>query len=132
MEQSVCDDLGMDEDLAIIRSSGGGRELRRAAWERVLERWRASGMGIVAFAAQHGMSCKHLYRWRAKLARAGASDDIAALPAAPGFVELGIAPAGGAAAALEVHLGDARVVVGGVCDAALLRMVLGVLREGAC
>ena len=127
----------MDQDLVIIRCSGGAREAKRAAWERVLDCWRASGLGLTEFGRRHGIPAKRLFKWRAKL-RPGCvpvggdaltRGGIACVR--PGFVELeAIGPAGVCPAPLELHLGDARVVLRDGCDASLLRMLLGVLREG--
>ena len=127
----------MDKELVIIRCSGGARGAKRAAWERVLDCWRASGLGLTEFGRRHGIPAKRLFKWRAKL-RPGCvpvggdaltRGGIACVR--PGFVELeAIGPAGVCPAPLELHLGDARVVLRGGCDASLLRMLLGVLREG--
>ena len=82
----------MDKDLVIIERAGGVRELKRAAWGRVLECWRQSGLGATEFSLQHGIKPKLLFTWRAKLqqpsppATASSFAELEVLPDCPDFV----------------------------------------------
>ena len=42
---------------------GGGREARRVEWRMRLERFRASGISIVAFCARENVSVASYYYW---------------------------------------------------------------------
>jgi hypothetical protein len=114
----------MDEDLAIIRQTSGSYLLRRAAWGRVLEQLRQSGLRPTEFARQHGIDPKGLLRWRAKL------QPRPAVPAGPekAFAELQVCPAG---LSVEIHLGPARVLVPFDGDARRLSVILQAVREAA-
>lgn len=102
----------------IIRQTGGARAAKRAAWERILECWRRSGLGVTEFARHHGIKTKLLFKWRAKLQ---------AVPtrAAASFAELEVLPD---CASVEIHLGLARVSVPFDGDARRLSMILQAVR----
>lgn len=92
------------------------KRLGEAGWRTLLERFVGSGMTIVAFCREHGVSVASFHRWRAQLG---------GLPVAPGneaivergardaaFVDLG-ALAGrmpGGVFDLRVELGDGLVL----------------------
>jgi len=119
----------MDEDLAIIRQTGGTRGPRRAAWGRVLERWQQSGLGAREFCRQYGIRVKSFCYWQTKLQQQAA-------PAGGAFTELELLPGrpsllpGGPS--IEIHLGLARVMLPFDGDARRLAMVLQAVREAAC
>ena len=108
----------------IIRRAGGARAGKRAAWERVLACWQRSGLGVTEFAHRHGIKAKRLFKWRAKLQ---------ARPAAPvpdrGFSELQVCSA---YPSLEIHLGQARVLVPFDGNVQRLCMIRRAVREAAC
>jgi len=112
----------------------GDRDLgKERLWRRLLRRWRGSGRTVRSFCAEHGLAEPAFYSWRRTIA---ARDQEAAprrrlkpggRPAAPAFVPVRVSAS---AAALEVVLGDSRVVrVPAGFDAATLRQLLAVLDE---
>lgn len=113
----------MDEDLAIIGQADSSYQLKHAAWARVLERLRESGLRPTEFARRHGINIKGLFRWRAKLQ---------SRPAAPAsdkaFAELQVSSV---CPSVEIHLGLARVLVPFDGDARRLSMILQAVREAA-
>jgi transposase-like protein len=114
----------MDQDLAIIGQASGSYQLKSAAWGRVLEELRQSGLRPTEFARQHGINAKGLFRWRAKLQRRAADparDKV--------FAELQVSPT---CPSVEVHLGLARILVPFDGDARRLSMILQAVREAAC
>ena len=108
---------------------GRARDERKARqWRRWIDRWRASGLSVRAFCAQHGLSSASFYHWRRVLERRAAEE-----PAfVPVRVEADAVPT--QASALEVVLTDGRAVrIAPGFDAATLRRLLAVLEgEGAC
>ena len=114
----------MDQDLVIILRAGGAQGLKRAAWERVLDRWQHSGLGAAEFCRQHGIKAKLLFTWRAKLRRQPPPP-----PAASSFAELEVLPG---YPSIEIHLGLARVLLPFDGTAQRLSMVLLAVREAAC
>lgn len=87
-------------------------------WRKVLERQRASGLGVAAFCRRHGLAEASLYAWRRRLS-----------VAAPAFVEAKVVGVPGAGAGvIEVCLrGGRRVRVGRGFDPELLKGVVAVL-----
>ena len=113
----------MDEDLAIIGQTNGNYGLKRAAWARVLERLRQSGLRPTEFARRHGISIKGLFRWRGRL------QPRPAVPAPDSaFAELQVSSG---CPSVEIHLGLARVLVPFDGDARRLSMILQAVREAA-
>jgi hypothetical protein len=115
---------GMDEELAIIRRPGGDRGAKRAAWQRVLEHWRQSGLGVTAFCRRHELPCKRFFKWRQKLEPAS--------PSASGFVELQSTPDLRSTNHLEIQLGAARVLLPFDGSPGHLVTILQAIREAAC
>lgn len=113
----------MDEDLVIIGRADGARGPKRAAWGRVLECWRQSGLGATEFSLQHGIKPKLLFKWRAKLQQCQTS------PTAGAFAELEVSPG---CPSIEIHLGLARVMLPFDGNAQRLAMILQAVREAAC
>ena len=107
----------------IIRQTGGARAPKRAAWERVLECWRRSGLGVTEFGRHHGIKTKLLFKWRAKL------QPDPTPPAIGSFAELEVSPG---CASIEIHLGLARVLLPFDGNAQRLALVLQAVREAAC
>lgn len=107
----------------IIRQAGGARAPKRAAWERVLECWRRSGLGVTEFGRHHGIKTKLLFKWRAKL------QPDPTPPAIGSFAELEVSPG---CASIEIHMGLARVLLPFDGNTRRLAMVLQAVREAAC
>ena len=100
-------------------------ESKAQQWRRWIARWQSSGLSVAAFCARHGLAAPSFYAWRRTLQRR------AAPPAA--FVPVRLVPdeAPVPARPLEVVLPDGRLVrVPAGFDAATLRQLLAVLREG--
>lgn len=113
----------MDEELVMVRQTGGSRERRRAAWGRVLERWRESGLRATEFCRRHEIKPKRFSQWRAKLQR------LSRAPASGGFAEVEVS---GACPGIEIHLGLAKVLLPFDGDAQRLSMILQAVREASC
>jgi hypothetical protein len=113
----------MDQDLAIIGQASGSYELKIAAWGRVLEQLRQSGLRPTEFARRHGINTKSLFRWRAKL-----QPRPAVVAPDKAFAELQVASV---CLPVEIHLGLARVLVPFDGDARRLSMILQAVREAA-
>jgi hypothetical protein len=113
----------MDEDLAIIGQAEGSYQLKHAAWGRVLERLRQSGLRPTGFARRHGIDAKALFRWRGKL-----QPRPAVVAPDKAFAELQVSSG---YPSVEIHLGQARVLVPFDGDAQRLSMILQAVREAA-
>ena len=113
----------MDEDLVIVRQRGGSREHRRAAWGRVMEQWRQSGLRATEFCRRHAIKPKRFFQWRAKLQR------LFPPPARGGFAEVEVS---GACPCIEIHLGLAKVLLPLDGGAQRLAMILQAVREASC
>jgi hypothetical protein len=103
-------------------------ERKERQWRRWLSQWRASGLSVRAFCAQHGLADANFYRWRRVLERRAREQ--------PAFVPVQIVgdTPPPQASALELLLPDGRGVrVAPGFDEATLRRLLAVLQEGgAC
>jgi hypothetical protein len=114
----------MEQDLAIIGQASGSYQLKSAAWGRVLEQLRQSGLRPTEFARRHSINPKGLFRWRAKL------QPRAADPAPDkAFAELQVSSA---CPSVEIHLGLARVLVPFDGEVQRLAMIMRAVREAAC
>jgi transposase-like protein len=108
----------------------GERSDKERFWRGMLARWqRTRGQSIQAFCDEHGLSAPSFYAWRRTIAErdrlAAGEDEL------PAFVPLRVAsPAAAASAGLEVVVGSEIVRVPPDFDAAALRRLLTVLREG--
>lgn len=89
-------------------------------WARRVAEWRASGKTAEAFASGRGFAGNTLRWWASRLGRR-----------APAIVQVVRAAPPPRDAALELAVGDVRVLVRAGFDRALLAEVLGVLRERA-
>ena len=105
------------------RDEGKERQCRRR-----INQWRASGLSVRAFCAQHGLTQASFYTWRRVLQRRATEQ--------PAFVPVQVvadATPAGQASALEVVLADGRTVrVAPGFDAATLRQLLAVLEGRPC
>jgi transposase len=100
-------------------------EWKEQRWRRWISKWQASGQGVRAFCARHGLAPPSFYAWRRTLARR-AADQAAFVPV---HIVADMPPV--SASALEVVLPDGRMVrVAPGFDAATLRALLSVLQEG--
>ena len=103
-------------------------EQKERQWRRWISQWRASGLSVRAFCAQHRLASASFYRWRRVLERRATEQ--------PAFVPVQIVAdtRSPQASALELVLVDGRAVrVAPGFDAATLRRLLAVLQEGgAC
>ena len=104
----------------------------REQWEQRIRRWQRSGMDAASFAAREGLKPERLRWWRWQL---GMGPGARSRRAQPPLVEVVLAgeaeqqAVAREASALEVHIGQRRVVVRPGFDAQSLRQVLAVLEE---
>jgi hypothetical protein len=103
-------------------------EQKERQWRRWINQWRASGLSVRAFCAEHGLSSASFYHWRRVLERRATEEPTLV----PVQVVADAVPA--QASALEVVLTDGRAVrVAPGFDATTLRRLLAVLEgEGPC
>ena len=47
-------------------------EQKERQWRRRIDQWRVSGLSVLAFCAQHGLSSASFYHWRRVLERRAA------------------------------------------------------------
>lgn len=113
----------MDEELVMVRQRCGSREERRAAWGRVVEQWRQSGLRATEFCRRHEIKPKRFFQWRAKLQR------LSGPPTSGGFAEVEVS---GACPCIEIHLGLAKVLLPFDGGAQRLGMILEAVREASC
>ena len=103
-------------------------ERKERQWRRRIDQWRASGLSVRAFCAQHGLSSASFYHWRRVLQRRATEE--------PAFVPVQVVADAMPvqASLLEVVLADGRAVrVAPGFDATTLRRLLAVLEgEGPC
>jgi transposase-like protein len=103
-------------------------EQKERHWQRRIEQWRASGLSVQAFCAQHGLAQASFYNWRRVLQRRAAEKPAVFVPVQ---VVADAVPA--QASALEVVLTDGRTVrVAPGFDSATLRQLLAVLEGRPC
>jgi transposase len=107
---------------------GRARDQRKEQqWHRWIDQWRASGLSVRAFCAQHRLSTANFYNWRRILERRAAEQVVFA----PVQVVADTLPT--QTSALEVVLADGRAVrVTPGFDAATLRQLLAVLEGWPC
>lgn len=115
------------------RSTIGERPKSRgelAAWYgAILEQQAESGLSVVDFAAEMGISAWTLYEWRRRLGAAAVVDDAGA--AQPHLIEVAVAPAPHrAAAAFVVEVGAGRrITVPAGFDSRELQRLVGALES---
>lgn len=101
-----------------------------ASWySSILEQQAASGLSVVEFAEQAGLSAWTLYDWRRRLSSPVATDSP---PSAAKLIEVRLAqPEPGAAAGMVVRVGDGgrSIVVPSGFDSDELRRLLSVLES---
>jgi hypothetical protein len=108
----------------------GERSSKEQFWRGMVALWqRTREQSIRAFCEVHGLSEQSFYAWRRTIAErdqmAARKDEL------PTFVPLRVAPAASpVSAGLEVVVGSEVVRVPADFDAAALRRLLAVLREG--
>jgi hypothetical protein len=95
---------------------GQRRRLDASSWREVLLRFAEAGMTVSEFCAREGLNKSSFYRWRERFAlcskaavqapRRSERAELAALPAAAGFIDLGhlAGPTRDAGGALELRL----------------------------
>ncbi len=89
-------------EAVLAQGTVSTREERRAYWQAQVEQWQRSGLSKQAYCREHGLTAASLYRWCAKL------DD--GKKAKPGFIPLRLSGVVANGFALELTLGDGRVV----------------------
>src|SRR5947199_3864805 len=99
-------------------------EQKERQWRRWIARWQSSRLSVAAFCARHGLSPASFYAWR----RALQQRDAQRTTFVPVRLVAEAAPT--PASPVEVVLGGAVVRVAPGVDAATLRQVLALLREG--
>lgn len=78
------------------------------AWRRMLARFEASGLTVVAFCEREGISSKSFYRWRLRLGEVDQSlvaNAAGAGKTAGGFIDLGALAPGSSRMELRLDLG---------------------------
>ena len=97
-------------------------ERKERQWRRWISQWRASGLSVRAFCAQHGLATASFYHWRRVLERRATER--------PAFVPVQVVAdtPPPQASALELVLPDGRAIrVAPGFDAATLRRLVAVL-----
>jgi hypothetical protein len=128
----------MNDDVRVVRGVGVSQVWRREAWGRIVRAWHESGMPAAAFAEQHGLRDKSLFRWQKKLRLApkpacvGVVEEVTRRPAAAAAFDEVLPVPSTTAPALELHAGELRVLVHGHCDPDLLRNLIHILQERPC
>ena len=101
---------------------------RERFWRGLIAEQPGSGMSVVAWCEEHGVSAPSFYVWRRKLAQ----HDARRMSRRPSLLPVEIIPptADESHAPLEIELpGQARVRVRPDCDLELLRQVLAMLQR---
>jgi hypothetical protein len=99
------------------------RESKRQEWAQRLARFGSSGMTVLDFCSAEGVVQQSFYYWRRKLA------DPAALPAAPDFLPVRLAPV----PTVELVLpGGATLRLSPGCDPAFVRSLVDALAGAPC
>ena len=122
--------LAMDEDLELIRQSGGEHYLKRAAWERVVSAWRQSGLRPGEFCRRHGLSGKRFYQWRKRL-----QPPMPGSPPQRGLIEVTCTADradGAIAGVVQIELASATLRLPYERSTTQLTMILRSLREATC
>lgn len=114
-------------------------EAKHRHWEEVIRVWRREGGSVRAYCRKAGVKEPAFYWWRRRLTedKPKIANRImaSALPARPQFVPLQVVavPENGSASAIEVVLGNGRIVrVRSGVDRRLLAEVLSVVEERSC
>lgn len=84
------------------------RQQRRTAkqWERLIDRFKRSGLNLQAYCRQESIHVSSFYRWRSQLDKAlSASTESSTAGERSPFIELGALPSGGCWE-VELSLGD--------------------------
>ena len=101
---------------------------RERLWRKVITGQRQSGMSVVAWCRQQGVSAPSFYVWRQRLAKRVAERKLRGPQLLP--VEIVPSAAGESDAPLEIELpSQVRVRVRPGCDVELLRQVLTMLQQ---
>jgi hypothetical protein len=110
------------------------REWTETQARALFVQWKASGLSVPAFAAQHGFHPDRFYRWRRKFETPAAPSAPATRPALVPLVPVvATPPPAPPAAGFELACGRGRVLrIPAGFDAAALRAVLRALEEASC
>lgn len=102
-------------------------EQREQFWRRVVAGQPRSGLSVLAWCGEHGVSAPSFYVWRQRLAKRAAERQVGRSQLLP--VEIVRSAADPSVAPLEIELPSrARVHVRPGCDLELLRQVLAILQ----
>ena len=113
----------MSDQTGLSRS-----QQREQFWRRVVAGQARSGMSVVAWCAEHGVSAPSFYVWRQRLAQGDAERKLRRPHLLP--VEIISSAANENASALEIELpNEVTVRVRSGCELELLRQVLTMLRQ---
>jgi hypothetical protein len=55
----------------LVKGASGSRQKKRQAWQQRLERFESSGLSVVAFCRQEGVSAHSFYYWKQRVAATG-------------------------------------------------------------
>lgn len=96
---------------------------RRKFWTELIARHKQSGKTVEAFCQENGVGSPAFYAWRKRLAQKGQPMGFALVETSA------VRQARGEPVELVLSSGD-RLHIGPGADAATVRLVLGILREG--
>ena len=110
------------------KTSVSKNQQRERFWRRVVVGQPRSGMSVVAWCAEHGVSAPSFYVWRQRLAERDAERKLRRPQLLP--VEIISSAANESASALEIELpNEVKVRVRSGCELELLRQVLTMLQQ---
>jgi transposase len=107
-------------------------EAKHEHWRQVLQRWKASGLGVRGFCDRHRLAESQFWWWRRRL---GESIEMAPVKSEPAFVPITIVESrrAGTSAAIDIRLTSGhRLRVRAGCDRRLLAEVVALLEGRPC
>ena len=102
-------------------------------WRRMLRRWQRSNLTVRDFCSQQQLSEPSFYAWRRLIAERDRQPPAAQPTPTPAFVPVRVVPPISATAAIELVLGNGRLLrVPAGFDPATLRQLLAVIEAPSC
>jgi transposase-like protein len=112
------------------------RARARERWERIVDEWRRTGLGVRAFCRKRGLSEHSFYVWRRKLSGAGTAgrrDGELAAAREAGFLPVRVVSRGPAAAGIEIEFPTGHVIRAGAdADPEALARAVALLDPSRC